>query len=264
MADLGRNHNDTETTIELNDFISRADFPESGVVQVDSEKIRYTNTTNKELVGCTRGFAGTTAASHLQDAVVTVVFEDIPATRRNDITIEAVETYTDTGSHQTLAADLNLSEDVGSADGSDPKYIASIMGNLHGASLEKDANYLGGVIGAYSVTGAKATSYPAGAVLGQITDGVTQADGAFVAYIDGDSAQTNARAAFTVMHNNSVPNSGFEVGLDLQGAAHDGYNAVSYSVAELRFSNGTKVTVSGDTIVFTNAAGDKSFTITMV
>jgi hypothetical protein len=263
MAKLRRAINNSETTVPLFDIIDRADIPESGVVQIDNEKIRYRNTTHKDLLECTRGFEGTTAASHTNESTVTVTFTDRTVSRLNN-SIEAVETYTETGSHQTLAADLNVGSEAGSDDGSDPKYIAAMMGNTFGNELSNDANYLGGLIGAYSITGTKTTTYPAGAVLGQITDGVTEADGAFVAYIDGDSAQTNARAAYTVMHNNSVPNSGFDVGLDLKGAAHDGYNPVTYSVAEIRLSNGTKITVSGDDIIFTNEAGDKSATITMV
>lgn len=167
-------------------------------------------------------------------------------------------------SYQGVAADVTLEAGSGSSTGTNPKFLAGGMFSIHGSSLTADANYLGGVIGQYDIPGTKATTYPAGAVLGMIADGTTQADGAFVAFTDGDSSVTTARSAYTVMNNNSNPGSGFAVGLDLQGAAHDGYSAVSYSTAEIRFSNGTKVTVSGDTVVFTNAAGDKSVTLTMV
>jgi hypothetical protein len=173
------------------------------------------------------------------------------------------ETYSDVHSHQGISVDETLAAAAGSATSSSPKFLAAIMGNLFGASLTKAANYLGGIIGAFSITGSKTTSYPAGAVLAQISDGVSSADGAVVAYIDGDSAQTNANAAFKVMNNNSVPGSGFHYGVDLKGSAHDGYPAVAFIDGEMRFSNGTKMTVSGDTITFTNAANTKSFTITM-
>lgn len=166
-------------------------------------------------------------------------------------------------SYQLVSADLTLDAGAGSSDGTNPKFLAGGMLSIHGASLTADANYLGGVIGQYDISGTQATTYPAGAVLGMIADGVTEADGAFVAFIDGDSAQTNANAAFTVRNNNSTMGSGFAYGLDLKGASHDGYPAVAYTVAEMRFSNGIKVTVSGDTVVFTNAAGDKSATITL-
>lgn len=182
----------------------------------------------------------------------------------NQLTLASTVT-TAAGAHsfQSLSADTTLEAGAGSSDGSSPKYLAAIMGNLFSSSMTTDANYLGGIIGAYSVTGTKATTYPAGAVLGQITDGVTQADGAFVAYTDGDSSLTTARAAYTVMNNNSVPGSKFAVGLDLQGVTHDGFPAVSYSTGEIRFSNGTYITVSGDTIVFHNTGNTKTATITM-
>lgn len=140
-------------------------------------------------------------------------------------------------SHQVVSVDLSLAAAAGSADGADPSFLAPIMGNLLGDALTKDANYLGGVIGAYSVTGAKATTYPSGAVLAIIMDGVTEADGAVVAVIDGDSGVTKANAAFKAMANNSTAGSGFDYGLDLHGAAHDGYNALAILKADVRMSS---------------------------
>ena len=261
MAKLGAAIDAAQTTIPLLDYIDPSDISASGVVLIESEKVAYTNTTDRELVGCTRGFGGTSAATHAQGLAVTQEFSNVTVDTDNSA-VSTTETHSGSGSHQSVAADLTLASAAG--DNSDTSFLGAIMGNLFGGTLTKTKNYLGGLIGAYSITGTKATTYPAGAVLGQITDGVTEADGAFVAYIDGDSSLTTARAAYTVMHNNSTPGSGFAVGVDLQGASHDGYSAVSYSTAELRFSNGTKVTVSGDTIVFTNAAGNKSVTLTMV
>lgn len=153
-----------------------------------------------------------------------------------DENIVAAPSYSDEGSYQTVEADLNVAAAAGSADGADPSFIGAVMGNVIGDDLTKDANYLGGVIGHYNVTGTKATTYPAGAVLAGIGDGVTEADGAVVAYIDGDSAQTNAGAAFKVRNNNSTAASGFDYGLDLYDAAHDGYSAVEYKVADVRVS----------------------------
>jgi hypothetical protein len=145
--------------------------------------------------------------------------------------------YADEGSYQPVAPDLNLDADAGSADGGDPSYLAAVMGNVHGEDLTKDANYIAGVIGALSVTGTKASSYPVGAVLAQITDGVTEADGAVVAYIDGDGSVTTANAAFKAMSNNSTGGSGFDYGLDLTSPAHDGYNALAILKADIRCSN---------------------------
>jgi hypothetical protein len=166
-------------------------------------------------------------------------------------------------SFQLVAADLTLEAGSGSSSGSNPKFLAGGMLSIHGTNLTATSNYLGGVIGQYDIPGTKNTTYPAGAVLGMIADGTTTADGAFVAFLDGDSSVTQARAAYTVMCNNSNASSKFTVGLDLKGASHDGFQAVTYSTGEIRFSNGTYITVSGNTIVFHNAANDKTSTITM-
>lgn len=140
--------------------------------------------------------------------------------------VEVAESYSDAGhSHQAIAADLSLgAATVG--DSTDPKFLAAIMGNVIGASLTKTKPYLGGVIGMYSITGTKATTYQSGAVLAGIADGVTAVDGAVVAFLDGDSAVTTAGAAFKVRSNNSNAASGFNFGVDLQDAAHDGYQPV--------------------------------------
>src|SRR5262245_48127911 len=117
--------------------------------------------------------------------------------------------YQSAGSFQACAADLDLGADAGKDSGDGTAFLAGMMGNLLGDSLSKTGNYLGGVIGHYNVTGLKATSYPSGALLAGIGDGVTEADGAVVAYVDGDSALTKAGAAFKVRSNNSTPGSGF-------------------------------------------------------
>lgn len=142
--------------------------------------------------------------------------------------------YSGTGSFQPIAIDLNLAAAAGGTGG---KFVAPIMGNVLGANLTKAGNYLGGGIFHYNISGTNATTYPSGAVLGGIGDGTTTAKGAFVAYIDGDSAQTNAVAAFKVMHNNSTAASKFTYGVDLYDAAHDGYNAVSFATADIRFNS---------------------------
>lgn len=68
-----------------------------------------------------------------------------------------------------------------------------------------------------------------------------------------NSLATKVNSAILVA--DSGVNNGFVTGLDLNGAT---------LTNEIVMSNGTKLTVSGDTVVFTNAAGDKSHTITMV
>jgi len=144
--------------------------------------------------------------------------------------------YEAVNSFQPVAPDLTLGADAGSADGSDPSFLAAAMGNILGEDLTKDANYIAGVIGALSVTGVNPSTYPVGAVLAIIMDTVTDADGAVVAVIDGDSGVTKANAAFKAMSNNSTVGSGFDFGVDLHGAAHDGYNALAILKADIRMS----------------------------
>ena len=154
--------------------------------------------------------------------------------------VTQAETYSATGhSHQGIAGDETLDPGVGSSIPTNPKFIAAAMFNVHdnGSPLTSTANYLAGVIGADSITGAQATSYPKGAVLAQISDGVTASDGAVVAYIDGDSSVTTANAAFKAMQNNSQSGSGFVYGLDLFGAAHDGYLELSIKNAAIRMNH---------------------------
>lgn len=150
-------------------------------------------------------------------------------------------TKSTSGSFQPVAADLELSGAAGSSNPTNPKFLAGVMGNLLGDGLSGISNYLGGVIGHYSVTGIKTTTYPAGAVLGGIGDTVTECDGAFVAYIDGDSGVTKAGAALKVRNNNSTPGSGFAFGVDLFDAAHDGYLAVAYRTADIRLEKANAI-----------------------
>lgn len=144
--------------------------------------------------------------------------------------------YAGTGSYQRVGPDLNLVAAAGSNTPSAPKFVASIMGNIIGSSLTQVANYLAGTIGAYSVTGIKATRYPAAGVLGIIMDGVTDVDGAVVAEIDGDSSVTVANAAFKAMMKNSNAGSGFNYGLDLTSVGVDGYLDLAILKADLRLS----------------------------
>ena len=58
----------TVTTITVD---STSGFPSEGWIIIDSEVIRYTNTTTTTFTGCVRGEEGTTAASHLDNATVT-------------------------------------------------------------------------------------------------------------------------------------------------------------------------------------------------
>jgi hypothetical protein len=55
------------------DTVAGGELPPAGVIQIGAEKIRYAAKTATNLTGCTRGYAGTTAASALDDASITLL-----------------------------------------------------------------------------------------------------------------------------------------------------------------------------------------------
>lgn len=57
----------SQTTITVD---STTGFPTVGVVTIDSEVIKYTGTTATQFTGCTRGFDGTGATTHMDNAPV--------------------------------------------------------------------------------------------------------------------------------------------------------------------------------------------------
>ena len=59
--------NDSVTIIPV---INAASYANEGVVTIDFEKIYYTGKTSNSLTGCTRGYDGTTATSHIQYSTV--------------------------------------------------------------------------------------------------------------------------------------------------------------------------------------------------
>ncbi len=147
-----------------------------------------------------------------------------------------VNNYSKIESFQVVPADLTLSPAAGKSGVGAHAYLAAIMGNLLGNSLTKTDNTLAGVIGKYSVTGVRASTWPVGALIGEIADTITDADGAVIALVDGDSGITKAEAAFKAMSNNSTPGSGFNYGLDLHGPAHDGFADLAILKADVRMS----------------------------
>lgn len=140
-------------------------------------------------------------------------------------------------SYQVVGPDMNVAAAAGSNDVANPKFLAAIMGNIIGASLTRVGNYLAGVIGAYSLTGVKASRWPSGGVVGIISDGVTDVDGAVVGHLDGDSALTVANAAFKASMKNTTPSSGFNYGLDLTQVGVDGYPDLLIKKADIRMSH---------------------------
>ena len=155
---------------------------------------------------------------------------------------------------QCIAADLTVVAGYGSSTSASPVYCAPIMGNLiagtpavtgvsslTNVNLTGTANMMAAVIGKYSHIGTNATTYPAAAVRGEIGGGSSAATAAFLAVLGGDpTTATSATAAFAVDYQNSSPigTNRFVYGLDLAGASHDGYNAVAYGTADIRFSSG--------------------------
>lgn len=231
----------------------------SGTVTLDSNKpatrVRFRCTVRSSGTIVTELSAVTTEVSQsvrnaAGDAVLEVSEDGVHLP--NDKALLASQTRTGSGSYQPVAIDLEVGATAGSNDGGDPKFLAPIMGNLLGDTLTHAANYLAGLIGADSVTGAKATTYPKGGVLGIIMAGVSESDGAVVAVLDGDGL-TVANAAFKAFGNNSTPNSGFDYGLDLKSPAHDGFSALAILKALLRSPNdvcvleGAGVPVDGTT-----------------
>jgi len=139
-----------------------------------------------------------------------------------------------------IDAILALAADAGTSVAADTADLFGIRGVVTGATLTRTKNFIAGVSAKYNITGAKSTTYPAAAVLAQIGNGVTAADGAVVAAIAGDTSITNCTAMFKVMNQNSIGASGPDFGVDLQDAAHDGYKAVDslfYKKAVVRLTD---------------------------
>lgn len=181
--------------------------------------------------------------------------------------------YEDEGSFQPVAVDLNLAAGAGTSDAGDSSFIAPIMGNNLGASLTKTHNYLAGMIGADSITGTKASLLQKGALLGIIMDGVTEADAAVVAVIDGSdpSSVTRANAGFALRMNNNDAGSGVDFGLDLYDAGRDetlytgGGLPLPIAKGQIRFSNNTwlvmlATAITANVTTTTAPAGSIGFT----
>lgn len=58
------------SSVTILPIVNAASYANEGVVTIDSEKILYTGKTSNSLTGCTRGYDGTTAASHIQYSTV--------------------------------------------------------------------------------------------------------------------------------------------------------------------------------------------------
>lgn len=63
---------DSATTIAYDTLTAGKELPPAGVITIGTEKIRYAAKSATELTGCTRGYNNTTAAAHLDNAVITL------------------------------------------------------------------------------------------------------------------------------------------------------------------------------------------------
>lgn len=166
------------------------------------------------------------------------------------------------GSHQTLAADLELDPDSGTSDAGDTDFLAPIMGNLLGEDLTATNVYLAGMIGMLSLLGSRGSDLPIAGVLGIVADGVEDADGAVVALIDGSdpSSVTRVGAMFRARMLNANAGSGADYGLDLQdGDPPDIFSdpsvPLSYAKAAIRLGDDV-VIMQGDGAPVDGTTGD--------
>lgn len=176
---------------------------------------------------------------------------DDDAVVNGDGKIEFSQTDNTAGSRQVIAADLELGVNAGTSEVGDTDFKAPFMGNALGANLTKLYNYIGGILGWYSITGTNASVLPKGGIVGGIADGSTTADGAVVAHMDGSdpSTETHARAAYAVTVANDHASSSFEYGVDLQfvppQSLDDNFSGTAqvakYSKAALRLANNVVV-----------------------
>lgn len=113
----------------------------------------------------------------------------------------------------------------------------AIRGIIEGAALTKTNVAQAGLYGVYWITSTNASNWPKAAVIGEVHDGTTTADGAFVAILGGDAGSTSARAAYTVAKMSSTGANQFSYGVDLGPDTISGFNGNSFATADLRFSN---------------------------
>lgn len=150
---------------------------------------------------------------------------------------EVAHLYGGSGEYSVLGADLELEAGAGGSAAGDPKYLAAVMGNLLGASLTATENYLAGLYGKYSVSGAKGSNKQSGGVIGEAAG---RCDGAVVAVLGSHNDQTEARpgAMFKVWNDNTDHAEGAgtakaDYGLDL---FDDHISKLKYTKADIRMS----------------------------
>jgi len=163
---------------------------------------------------------------------------EIPAGKKLEFT-QAHDPGSD--SYQPIAVDFEVTG-TGSNDGTDPGFLAPVMGHLMGDAVSGDGVYGAGLIGAISAAG-MSSAYPVGGVMGILMQGSAGADAPVVSVIDGDDggAAVNCGAMFKARMNNNHASSGAQYGLDLYDAGNANYTggpvALKITKADVRMSN---------------------------
>jgi hypothetical protein len=126
---LSADINASATTIAVD---STTDFETAGTVTIGSEQITYTGKTSTTFTGCTRGANSTTAASHLDNAVVTRTKKWYDITRSSGVyATTAAENWAAT----VIGGVLIMTNKV-----DDPQYWALAAGVPATAQLMQDLN----------------------------------------------------------------------------------------------------------------------------
>ena len=145
---------------------------------------------------------------------------------------------------------LAIDSAFGSNSSADPASAQAVRGRVTGANLTKTRNYVTGVTGQYLITGTNASEFIKAGILGVVGDQTTTADGAVVAYLDGDGGLTTAHAAYAVSMKNSTPGSGFDYGLDLQFInLNVAGTTTPFKQADIRFNNGVELVANVANII---------------
>lgn len=95
MLHLREDITDSQTEIAVSELINDSVASETGLLQIETEVIKYTNRTISHFIGCTRGYSGTVAASHTKLTEVEVKSindADVRVTNVKVFTTAALET----------------------------------------------------------------------------------------------------------------------------------------------------------------------------
>ena len=93
--------NDSVTTLDLTNATG---FPSSGTLRIDSEDISYTGKSSNQITGLTRGANSTTAASHSDNALVTLLTES-----GTSITVASAANFTSVGTVEVGSEKISFS-----------------------------------------------------------------------------------------------------------------------------------------------------------